>query len=806
MPIGFKHFSLANFTADLKQGLENNRHILLCAPTGSGKSLFFPYFLFSQFSGKIIILEPRRLAAQELARYFAKCLGEPCGKTVGYKFRMNQCCSEETKILFQTYGNHLEEILHQEANVDWVLFDEFHERKADMDLLFAYYLKKAETNPLRLGVMSAKLKAKPIEQALKTSILETGVPLYPVQILHQNSTTKNFQEQEICQALRTLQRNNIWKTTLVFLPGKSEIKRAHEAVEIAFGKNGPELLDLYGGQSEKEQERLFSETQKPRIVFTTNIAETSLTIPNVSGVIDSGYERTLEYSENTGISHLRLSRISLQNAVQRTGRAGRLQEGLCIRLWKEEEEKNFEEGIVPEILKGNLGEILLKQRALKEKLSSKEMPFLTPPPEEKTKKALQELESMGFLNQGKLTELGIEALETPIKTLKIQEFFLKVRTSTPLFLAMISYLEGGNEFFQKEKKSYNLKELAEGFLDSPHLAPKEVKYIFDKLSYFVKRKQFKEKDIDFILEKLLVLYPERLAIRWGEAFKLPDKQMLRLKAEESNALLAFNLLRTGNGNLFELHSPAYLDIPQKFLYSKEDSIRYELQWQSSKGRFIGIEIRENNGIEIARENIIPQEAQEEVRQKLEALTSQYWKAKQEKEKALNLWEDEKNQVLFSKMKLAAKYFPEYQLPLWNEEDMELILEEFFDGIFLERDLTSERYRSILEEYFGHSMIPWLHKNFPDTLTLPNGKKARYIYTESLVEISARLGDFLESRGKHFIAEGRIPVRYDILAPNYRSVQKTWDLDGFWKSTYLEIRKELRGRYPKHPWPEKILVD
>ena len=279
---------------------------------------------------------------------------------------MQQCVSENTRIIFQTYGNHLQEILYEEVNADWILFDEFHERKSDMDLLLAYYTQKKEAP--RLAIMSAKIEAKPLEKALQTTLLETGEPLYPVQILHPSSAS-NHLEQDVCQALRTLQRNNIWKTTLVFLPGKSEIRRTHEMVENLFGKNAPELLDLFAGQDEKEQEKIFTEVSYPRIIFTTNIAETSLTVPCVSGVIDSGYERSLEYSNNTGISHLRLSRITLQNAIQRTGRAGRLQEGVCIRLWSEEEEKKLDSRIIPEILKVNYRDILLKKLALAEKLN-----------------------------------------------------------------------------------------------------------------------------------------------------------------------------------------------------------------------------------------------------------------------------------------------------------------------------------------------------------------------------------------------------------------------------------------------------
>lgn len=801
--MGFSHFSLANFTSDLEKGIAQNRHLLLCAPTGSGKSLFFPYFLSKRFSGKIIILEPRRLAAQELAKYFAKCLGEPCGKTVGYKFRMQQCVSENTRIIFQTYGNHLQEILHEEVNADWILFDEFHERKSDMDLLLAYYTQKKEAP--RLAIMSAKIEAKPLEIALQTTLLETGVPLYPVQILHQSSAS-NHLEQDVCQALRTLQRNNIWKTTLVFLPGKSEIRRTHEMVANLFGKNAPELLDLFAGQDEKEQEKIFTEVSYPRIIFTTNIAETSLTVPCVSGVIDSGYERSLEYSNNTGISHLRLSRITLQNAIQRTGRAGRLQEGVCIRLWSEEEEKKLDSRIIPEILKVNYRDILLKKLALAEKLSlpAEELKLLDEPSVFIQDNAKIELEQAGFIFHQKLTSLGKEALLIPLENIKYKEAFLKIRTQNSLLIAMLSLLDSGNEIFNKDKKSHSLESLAIDFLDGSSTTPKEVKLIFDKLSKFAKQNQFKEKDTLKCKEELLALFKDNLGIRNGDSFKLANKQTIRLENEECNAILAFNLLRSGSNSHTELHTSAYLKIPNELLHSKTDTLCYELQWQNSKERFIGIEIRKRNDKEIERKEIQIQECNEEIKKKIASLCSQYWKAKISKENLRQIWETEENKILFQKMKLAAQYFPEYQLPEWNEEDIELIEEEFFDSIFLLKDLTALRYRNILEEYFGKSMLSWLHTTFPDFTILNNGRKAKYNYLDSVVEISARLEDFLSSRGKHFLASGKIPVRYNILAPNFRSVQKTWDLNGFWENTYPEIRKELRGRYPKHPWPEKVL--
>jgi ATP-dependent helicase HrpB len=173
----------------------------------------------------------------------------------------------------------------------------------------------------------------------------------------------------------------------------------------------------------------------------------------------------------------------------------------------------------------------------------------------------------------------------------------------------------------------------------------------------------------------------------------------------------------------------------------------------------------------------------------------------EKEDFSSQWLTEANLALLSKMKLASELFPEHNFPKFDEDDFSLIMDEFCAGIFLLRDLSEERYRKIVEDYFGDYWLEWLHKNFPNSLKLANGRIAKYHYnSDGVPELSARIGDFIGMQGEHFIAEGRLKVRYDILAPNWRTAQKTWNLSDFWQNTYPEVRKELRGRYPRHPWP------
>lgn len=347
----YKDLAIAEEEGKLEAALQESRNLLVEAPTGSGKSLFIPWFLSKHCEGRVVVLQPRRIAALALAQYSAKLHGENCGKTIGYQFRQDTCKSAATKILFQTYGNFLQELLHGKMDADWIVFDEYHERKADMDLLFSYLLKLQSVNAgtaqesaalenaaqnkiaPRIAVMSAKLNREEMEAALGVKCLELGHPLYPVQIINQSPMAGNTQEAEVIRALRTLYMNGIWKTTLVFLPGKGEIARCHSAVEEALGSNTAEYLDLFGGQDRETQDRIFEETEKPRVIFTTNIAETSITVPNVSGVVDSGVERVSEYDDSEKVNVLRTASISMQNAIQRSGRSGRTQNGCAIRLW-----------------------------------------------------------------------------------------------------------------------------------------------------------------------------------------------------------------------------------------------------------------------------------------------------------------------------------------------------------------------------------------------------------------------------------------------------------------------------------------
>lgn len=833
--MNYNDLALAEEEGKLEAAIAASRNLLIEAPTGSGKSLFIPYFLSKHCKGRVVVLQPRRIAALALAQFSAKLHGEPCGKTVGYQFRQDNFKSADTRILFQTYGNFLQEILHGKCDADWIVFDEYHERKADMDLLFAYFREVEQPHRPRIAVMSAALNRSELETVLGVKCLSLGHPLYPVQIINQIPATGTSLvsgvglDAEVVRALRTLYRNNIWQTTLVFLPGKAEIARCRTAAAEALGENCAEFLELYGGQDRDTQDRIFEVTERPRVIFTTNIAETSITVPNVTGVVDSGIERVSIYDDSEKVNVLRTLPISMQNAIQRSGRSGRTQNGCAIRLWSEESEKRMPQGIVPEVLQIEPSELLLQKAALELDQSAIQLPTAIPEAREKTATAL--LEKFGMLQDGAITTLGLKAIRTPISSIPLALLLASAQSKADLpdlLLAALAWIHSGTESLQKAKAAYDILTLASDTLSKSRDIPREVSFTLRQLRDYRDQLSDGPKTTNgaetFTCKQLLKAFPDRLATPSGNAYKLANQNVIRLQVTEPPyAILALSMLRTGTTKS-ELKVNLYAPISQEMLGGSNAKTRYELLWRSGQERFIGVEISESENAdgtttELSRKEILTQEASPKVLEELKKLTVDAWREKIEKENWSGKFLTEAVQTGLIKMRLAAKLYPEYGLPEFNEEDMELIFDEFASGKFLLRDINEDRYRSIVEDYFGKSMLQWLGKTFPDHYTLPNGKRARYSYQEVavsddgksvqsiegvLVEISARIEDLMQLRGEHKIADGKLKVRYDILAPNFRTIQKTWDLTGFWQNTYAEVRKELRGRYPKHPWPEQVI--
>jgi ATP-dependent helicase HrpB len=770
---------LAKSKAEIQSCITTQKHLLLTAPTGTGKSSFLPWLLAGEH-GSVIVLQPRQLAARELAKFLASSYGEPVGETVGYKFRFESRVGKNTRILFQTYGSFLAETLNHKVldkGYDWIIFDEFHERKAEMDLLLGAML----ANRQRVAVLSAELERESLESYLDVECLKIENPGFPVEIIRQEPRAGEQLVSQVERAVKSILYNGIGGTLLVFLPGKAEIALCRERVAENLGKNSPELFSLFGGQLKDEQEKIFEPNKNARIIFTTNIAETSLTIPSVQAVIDSGFERMAFDDFATDLKTLRLSRIAMQNAVQRTGRAGRTQKGLCVRLWSEREELNFAQAIKPEIERINPARFLLQKKLLENNLA-KNIALLGKISEQKEKTALQKLVNLNLINQNKITELGKKTLLVPVQSLELACALALQKTLSKMILAIAMILES-------ENKSGNILHLAEDFLEGKGRWQREEKLHFEQLQHFAAASIAASAEPLYAMEFLLQSFPNALAYKSdGEQYhKTKDGISVFCEAKEK-IILVLGLMRNENIKLQKTTASLYAPISEKYLLNNESHL--ELQWKASQKQFVAMRIS----------SFGKEECPIDERKSLESKTSVAWKFLMEKEDFTSQWQTEANLTLLAKMKLASQLFPEHNFPTFDNEDFSLVMDEFCNGIFLLRDLNDERYKKIIEDYFGIHWLEWLHKSFPSSLKLPSGRVAKYLYNSNgVAELSARISDFIGMQGEHFIAENRLRVRYDILAPNYRTVQKTWNLSDFWQNTYPQVKKELRGRYPKHPW-------
>jgi ATP-dependent helicase HrpB len=639
-------------------------------------------------------------------------------------------------------------------------------------------------------------------------------------------------DSQVLRAVRTLQGNQIWNTTLVFLPGKSEIQSCANKLEEALSKSPepPLILKLFGGQEVVEQAQIFANTEDPRIILTTNIAETSLTIPQVTAVIDSGYERSTDYDFARNLQVLRLNRIAMQNAVQRTGRAGRTRPGVCIRLWGERDEALLPREIIPEIQRNRLQVPLLMRAALahRSSLSAQSIPWLSAPRADQEYLATQELVCLGFLNaDGQATPHGLNALQVPVQSLEVAKMLLDCKNASKLLMTCATWIDAGNEATGPAKESRNLLDLASDLVQERKGIPREILLQFDRIQDWNARRdavstskkphvithqgasQLDAQGIRETLQALLTAFPSALATlaETRKAYRLASEATILLEPQSTGnapAVLAFNLLRSGSGKTQQISRCVFAAIPADLLHQGlEVEDHWELLWRNGQERFTGLCVRRQGERELERFECAIQDASPAVRKILVGLTTAAWADKMTREDLSHHWMSDSIKTLLAKMKWAVKLFEEFQLPVWNEEDWALVMDEFTSGVFLLRDLDEQRFRRVVEEYFGRPMLAWLHKTFPDTLPMPTGRMGKYLIPDPEVgpiELSARIADFLGMQGEHWIAEKRLQVRFDLLAPNYRSVQKTWNLTGFWQNTYALVRKELRGRYPRHPWP------
>ncbi|MBI5209779.1 MAG: hypothetical protein HY927_07405 [Elusimicrobia bacterium] len=836
------------------RALEGPGGLLLTAPTGSGKSTQVPRFLLErrcEFPGRVLVLQPRRLAARSLAHRVAFETGARLGGEVGYQVRFESRCGADTAVVFQTYGVFVQRMLADPrlVGVGAVLLDEFHERTLECDLALAWLkaVRRERRRDLKLAVMSATLEAAPLLEYLPGA-QRVDVPgkLFPVEDRWLPLESREDAAQASLRALRLLAQEGLDGSVLVFMPGFREIRRTVAALAAWCRERGLPLLELHGSMDLAEQQRVLDpEPGQRRVIVATNVAETSLTIPGVTMVVDSGLQRVAAYSPGRDINTLYLGRISRGNAAQRAGRAGRTAPGRCVKLWSRAEDASMPASLAPEVSRLELSALFLQAASLPEPVD-----WLTPPRPEAWSRAAKTLASLGAVEAGgrappepsgkaraaggavdgggRITPagksflrypvaprlgavlegargLGAGAFESAAAMVAVYESVSDRRQGPSLDLraAGESLLAGRDEDLPWEAAEL-LRQLkraggagaraAGGAVEAGGRAPPEP-------SGKARAAGGAVGDIGGVW---LSAFEDRLACRAGDGpvYDLLDGRRASLTVEKGRTppdlLLALEVHESaGAGQARQVRIPLYLPCGLDAVQALHpgECVWKEVAEFDDRAKMVVHERRLMfRGLALARK---PAGKGEGDRKTAAGL----WATRFASGELRHPGFDGKVEQLVARILLGRRLYPDYGFPAMDPEDWALIYGEVCEGRGSLREIERVPLQRHVERYLGPALAGFLDKALPSRWKLASGRDGRLTYSESRpAELSARLGDFLGMKGRLALCEGRLAVIFDILAPNFRTVQKTADLSSFWRNTYPAIKKELRRKYPKHPWP------
>ena len=810
---------------DVNRALAERQAVVITAPPGAGKSTLLPLTILADapVEGKILMLEPRRLAARQIAERMAELLGEPVGKTIGYRIRFETRVSKETRIEVLTEGI-LTRMLESDPTLDGVgiiIFDEFHERSLHSDLALALSRQAQHIlrPDLRLVIMSATIDASAICEALQAPLIESEGRMFPVEIAYAKEDTDcRDMPQSAASAVRRALREQEGDI-LVFLPGQGEIMRCAELLQGVQAM----VLPLYGNLSSAEQRRAIMPSAKGerKVVLATPIAETSLTIEGVRIVIDSGLCRTLVFDQRTGLSHLETVTISMDMAKQRTGRAGRLTDGICYRLWTKAAEHRMAEQRKAEIEYADLAPMLLDIAAFGEP-DAMALPWLTPPPTHGIVAARQLLISLGAIDEaGIITPLGRQMAALPCHP-RISRMILRAAALGNVTLACdIAALLEEKDPLAGEETSADIRLRIETLSNSPSRGRTSWQRIVEVADAY--RKMMKVSPLtpssrcftpplegtgEASGALLAYAYPERIAMQMDRTgrFRLATGEEVRLDRSDplsSCPWLAIGPLQTsprgGFGKVFLAADIEPSDLEELATErdhvawdSKQDCLLMQHEWR------IGRLLLRSKPIHDA-----PRGLQEHVL--CDAVTKEGL--------SMLSWNDDVS-ALQRRVAQVAAWHPELNVPDLSTPHLLATAHEWLpyyldDGGRLRTTGTSLRKINLCDALWA--LIPYdlqqqIEHLAPSHVVVPTGSHIRLDYRvgAEVPVLSVRLQECFGMEATPCVDNGRVPVLMELLSPGFKPVQLTSDLGSFWKNTYYEVRGELRRRYPKHYWPDNPL--
>ncbi|WP_170975139.1 ATP-dependent helicase HrpB [Citrobacter sp. wls615] len=789
---------VAAVVPELLTALDNSSQVLLTAPTGAGKSTWLPLRLLEHggIKGRIILLEPRRLAARNVAQRLAELLNEKPGETVGYRMRAQSCVGPQTRLEVVTEGV-LTRMIQRDpelAGVGLVILDEFHERSLQADLALALLLdiQQGLRDDLKLLIMSATLDNGRLQQLLPDApmIISEG-RTFPVERRYQPLAAHLRFDEAVAIATAELLRHESG-SLLLFLPGVGEIQRVQEQLEMRVGSDVV-LCPLYGALTLAEQRQaiLPAPQGKRKVVLATNIAETSLTIEGIRLVVDCAQERLARYDARTGLTRLITQRISQASMTQRAGRAGRLEPGICLHLLaKEQAERAASQG-EPEILQSDLSGLLME--LLQWGCTDPEqLNWLDMPPAINLQAAKRLLQMLGALEDDRLSATGQK---------------MAALGNDPRLAAMLVSANNDDEAATAAKLAAILEEPPRGGSTDLAVAFSRNQPAWQQRSQqLLKRLNVRSGQPDSTqLPPLLArAFADRIARRRGQEgrYQLANGMGAMLDADDASGrhewLIAPLLLQGSASPDARILLALPLDIEALMqacpeLLQQSDTI----EWDEAQGTLKALR-RLRIGQLTVKVQPLAKPSEEELHQ---AMLNGI------RDKGLSVlnWTPEAEQFRL-RLQCAATWLPEYDWPAVDEDSLLATLETWLlphmSGVHSLRALKALNVGQALRGLLDWSMLQRLDSELPAHYTVPTGSRIAIRYHEdNPPALAVRMQEMFGEAKTPTIAQGRVPLVLELLSPAQRPLQVTSDLSAFWQGSYREVQKEMKGRYPKHVWPD-----
>ncbi|WP_370979595.1 ATP-dependent helicase HrpB [Agaribacterium sp. ZY112] len=831
---------------ELKHKLNSSDKVILEAEPGAGKTTVVPLELMQEEwleEQLIVMLEPRRVAARAAAERMAASLNEPCGQQVGYRIRQENRSSVSTRILVVTEGV-LTRWLQQDPSLEGVglvIFDEFHERNLESDLGLALSLQcqsllRDEGPALKLLLMSATLNSQVLSHFLNDApTVQSQGRSYPVEIHYYPHTIKRtygFAEAIAQACFEALSKNE--GNCLVFLPGQREIRDCLSALNsLLQSKNmasGFELLPLHGGLSLEEQRRaiepLSQQAQQSlrKVVLATDIAETSLTIDGISLVIDSGLHRSAQYDARNAMSRLHTQRISKASAIQRAGRAGRLGPGSCWRLWPEDEQSSLVEHSQAEILQADLCNFALQLFSWGLQ-SPSELELLDQPREGMFQQAVDLLQKLEAIDEhNKLTPQGQTMAKLPCHP-RFAYMLLRAAqhqclSEAALLAAVLSENRRPNFAGADLQALLNELQLPASTHSKKQAANKQIQ----GFRYQIKQQQKRfislckgmqaeyDKPIEAMAFLLACAFPDRIAklqnLEQG-SYKLSNGRRASLATNEALSASPYIVIAELGGHAEQSVDRIYaaIELPELLLKNELKALchkQHRFEWQADQDRFIALKESYVGALLIGSE----QQKKVSDEQRREALLNFIRK------QGLHIlnWDDgcinlqARAELLKHKASLLAAFQLESKdWPSFTESDLlqelELWLAPSLTKVKRLSELKKIKLEPLLKQRLNWAQQSALNELCPERIGVASGNQYSIDYSQSPPVLACKLQEMFGWQQGPSILKGQLPLMLHLLSPAQRPLQITQDLVGFWQNSYEQVKKEMRGRYPKHPWPD-----